>query len=149
MPRLNQFTFYIESFHHVRNGISLPSTEDIQKTFIDFPNNNIVSYVDVFPYIERNQCHIYSYPSLTRYYTDVSNSFPGGLFEHVRAVSLFDVRPFEHEFFLRIQKSFPFMEELSLDNCTAQNRKQSYRSNSDNRNLSLIKYKIKALDILF
>ncbi|CAF1520085.1 unnamed protein product, partial [Adineta steineri] len=85
----------------------------------------------------------------TRYYTDISNSFPGGLFEHVRVVSLFDVRPFEHEFFLRIQKSFPFMEELSLDNCTAQNRKQSYRSNSDNRNLSLIKYKIKALDILF
>ncbi|CAF4179368.1 unnamed protein product [Adineta steineri] len=140
MPRLNQFTFFIQSFNYISNGISIPSTEDIQKTFIDFPNNNIVSYVDVFPYIERNQCHIYSYPSLTRYYTDISNSFPGGLFEHVRVVSLFDVRPFEHEFFLRIQKSFPFMEELSLCNQRAQNRKQSNQSNSDNQNLSVIKY---------
>ncbi|CAF1083142.1 unnamed protein product [Adineta steineri] len=75
-----------------------------------------------------------------RYYTGISNSFPGGLFEHVRTVSLFDERPFEHEFFLRIQKSFPFMEELFLDNDTAQNRKQSYQSNSDTQNLSLIEY---------
>ncbi|CAF1102925.1 unnamed protein product [Adineta steineri] len=140
MPRLNQFTFFIQSSNYIRNGISIPSTEDIQKTFIDFPNNNIISHVDFFPNFERSQCHIYSYPFLMRYYTGISNSFPGGLFEHVRAVSLYDERPFEHEFFLRIQKSFPFMEELSLVNRTAQNRKQSNQSNSHNQNSSLIEY---------
>ncbi|CAF1039125.1 unnamed protein product [Adineta steineri] len=140
MPRLNQFTFFIQSFNYISNGMSIPSTEDIQKTFIDFPNNNIISYVDFFPNFERSQCHIYSYPFLMRYYTGISNSFPGGLFEHVRAVSLYDERPFEHEFFLRIQKSFPFMKELSLVNRTAQNRKQSNQSNSHNQNSSLIKY---------
>ncbi|CAF3531650.1 unnamed protein product [Rotaria sp. Silwood1] len=75
-----------------------------------------------------------------RYYTGITNNFPGGLFEHVRVVSLFDEQPFEHEFFLRIQKSFPFIEELSLVNYKPQNRKQSYESNSNNQTLSLIEY---------
>jgi len=140
MPRLNQFTFFIQSFTYINDGISVPSTEDIQETFIEFPNKNIISYVDIFPDAQRSQCHIYSYPLLMRYYMGISNIFPGGFFEHVRSVSLFDERPFEHEFFLRIQKSFPFMEELSVINRTAQNRKQFYQSNSDNPNLSLIEY---------
>jgi hypothetical protein len=55
-------------------------------------------------------------------------------------VSLFDEHPFEYEFFLQIQKSFPFMEQLSLVNYKPQSRKQSYESNNDNQNLSPIKY---------
>jgi hypothetical protein len=35
-----------------------------------------------------------------QYYGVVTNDFPGGLFEYARMVSLFDERPFEHEFFL-------------------------------------------------
>ena len=58
------------------------------------------------------------------YYNDITNNFPGGLFEYVRVVSLFDEHPFEHEFFLRIQKSFPFMERLSVNNNKPQNRKR-------------------------
>ncbi|CAF1236044.1 unnamed protein product [Rotaria sp. Silwood1] len=140
MPRLNQFTFFIRSVIHICNEMSFPSTEDIQQTFIDFPFNKIISYVDNFGDRKRSQCYIYSYPFLMRYYTGITNNFPGGLFEHVCAVSLFDEQPFEHEFFLRIQKSFPFIEELSLVNRKPQNRKQSYVSNSDNQTLSLIEY---------
>ncbi|CAF5170267.1 unnamed protein product [Rotaria sp. Silwood1] len=55
-------------------------------------------------------------------------------------MSLFDEHPFEHEFFLRIVQSFPFIEGLSLANRKPQNGKQSYKSNSDNRNLPLIEY---------
>ncbi|CAF4119103.1 unnamed protein product, partial [Adineta steineri] len=54
--------------------------------------------------------------------------------------SLIDERPFEHEFFVRIQKSFPFMQELSLVNYEAQNQTQSFQSNGDNGNLSVIEY---------
>ncbi|CAF4520899.1 unnamed protein product, partial [Rotaria sp. Silwood2] len=68
------------------------------------------------------------------------NNFPGGLYTYVRVVLLLDERPFEHEFFLRIQKSFPFMEQLTLNNQKSQNRKQSYELNNDNRNLSVIQY---------
>ncbi|CAF2819760.1 unnamed protein product [Rotaria sp. Silwood2] len=142
MSRLNQFKFYIRSFMHIRNQVNFPSTEDIQRTFIDFPNNNnnIISYVDYFSEAKQSQCHIYSYPSFMPYYENITNNFPGGLFKYVRVVSLFDEHPFEHEFFLRIQESFPFMEQLSVANYKSQNYKQSYESNNDNRNLSLIEY---------
>src|SRR5690349_16182334 len=77
MPRLNQFTFFINSFIYICCEMNLPSTEDIQHTFIDFPNNKIISYVDNFPDGKRSQCHIYSYPFLMRYYTGITNNFPG------------------------------------------------------------------------
>ncbi|CAF1262567.1 unnamed protein product [Adineta steineri] len=140
MPQLNQFTFFIHSFFLANSLVRLSSSEDIQKTIIDFPNDNIISYMNILPQTERVQCHIYSYPFMMRYYTGISNVFPGGLFEHVRSVSLIDERPFQHEFFVRIQKSFPFMQELSLVNYEAQNQTQSFQSNGDNGNLSVIEY---------
>ncbi|CAF1446764.1 unnamed protein product [Rotaria sordida] len=140
MTRLNQFTFYIPSIMSTRKEMNFPSTEDIQLTFIDFPANKIISYVDYFPEIKQSRCHIYSYPSFMPYYGDITNNFPGGLFQYVRVVSLYDEHPFEHEFFLRIVQSFPFMEKLSLKNNKSQNRKQSYESNNDNQNFSVIEY---------
>ncbi|CAF3082595.1 unnamed protein product [Rotaria sp. Silwood2] len=149
MPRLNQFRFYIRSLMFIHNQVNLPSAEDIQRTFIDFPNNNIISYVNYFPEARRGRCHIYSYPSRMQYYSGIPNNFPGGLYTYVRVVLLLDERPFEHEFFLRIQKSFPFMEQLTLINHKSQNRKQSYELNNDNRNLSVIEYSfLNELDIV-
>ncbi|CAF2403782.1 unnamed protein product [Rotaria sp. Silwood2] len=116
MSLLNQFTFYIHSFIFISNQLYCPSTENIQRTFIDFLNNNIISYVDYFPEAKQCQCHIYSYPSFTPYYDNITNNFPGGLYKYVRVISLFDEYPFEHEFFLRIQKSFPFVQELIVIN---------------------------------
>jgi len=37
LPQLNQFTFYIHSIMRIRNEINLPSTDNIQHTFLDFP----------------------------------------------------------------------------------------------------------------
>jgi hypothetical protein len=141
MRRLNHFTFSITSFMSTRDKLYLPSTKDIQCTFIDFPMNNIISYVDYFSEVHKGgRCHIYSYPHQMEYYGDITNNFPGGLFEYVRVVSLYDEYPFEHEFFVRIQKSFPFVEKLSLNNRKPQNAKQSYEANNDHRNVSVIQY---------
>ncbi|CAF1518188.1 unnamed protein product [Adineta steineri] len=140
MSRLNQFTFYICSSMIIHNQMILPSTEDIQRTFIHFPINPIVSYVDYFPEAKRCQCHIYSYPSPVDYYDEITNNFPGGLFTNVRHVSLFDEEhPFEHDFFVQIQKSFPFIERLGVFNHKPQNSKPSYQSNT-NQSLDVIKY---------
>jgi hypothetical protein len=43
MPRLKKFTFNIRSFLDLRNQIDLPSIEDINRTFSDFKNNQIIS----------------------------------------------------------------------------------------------------------
>ncbi|CAF1021285.1 unnamed protein product [Adineta steineri] len=137
LKKLNEFQFSIISRIYNLKKLNLPSTKDIQQTFIDFQTENIISYVDYFPESNNGQCHIYSYPSKMEYYKYITNKFPGGLFKYVRVVSLFDEKPFEHEFFLRIQKSFPLMESLSINNNKPQECKQS---NDNHGNLSLIQY---------
>ncbi|CAF3316291.1 unnamed protein product [Rotaria sp. Silwood2] len=62
-----------------------------------------------------------------QHYEDVTNNFPGGLYPYVRLVSLYDERPFEHDFFIRICQSFPFMKKLSINNVHAQKQKESYK----------------------
>jgi hypothetical protein len=113
MPLLKRFEFYICSGIY-RNPIYLPSKEDIQHTFRDFKNNEVICYVDYFQEKEWNFCHVYLYPEQLKYYDIVTNNFPGGLFKCVREITLADEHPFEHEFFLRIQKSFPFIKVLCI-----------------------------------
>jgi hypothetical protein len=149
MPRLNKFTFYIYSSIGSYNKINLPSNEDIQKTLRDFKDKQIISYVDYFPNAEYAQCHIYSYPYKLIRYTNITNNFPGGIFKYVREVSLFDERPFEHEFFLRTAQSFPLMENLSVVNNKRQIDKRFRKSKNENGDLSIIKYpNLKELHII-
>jgi hypothetical protein len=116
MTQLKKFTFNIHSTIRLDNQIDLPSNENIQNTFRDFKHNQIVSCVDYFSETVKGQCRIYSYPYTWKEYNNITNNFPGGLFECVRKISLFDERPFEHEFFLRIAQSFPLMKKLTLVN---------------------------------
>jgi hypothetical protein len=140
MPRLNKFEFNIHSSVALDNQNNVPSNEDIQKTFKDFKNNLIISRIDFFPSISESQCHIYSYPYKISHYNNITNNSSGGLFKYVYEVSLYDERPFEHEFFIQIAQSFPFMKKLKLNNNESQKNKQCYESRNDNRNLSIIKY---------
>ncbi|CAF0921360.1 unnamed protein product [Rotaria sp. Silwood1] len=138
MPRLNKFKFSICSTIQLDTELDFPSNENIQKTFRNFKDNQIISYVDYFPKARQGQCHIYSYPYKLKNYDKITNNFPGGLFKFVRDVSLYDERPFEHEFFLRISRSFPYMEKLTLVNRKQQNNKQCRKSK--NQNFSIITY---------
>jgi hypothetical protein len=74
------------------------------------------------------------------YYNNITNKFPGGLFKYVSRVSLYDERPFEREFFIQIEKSFPFMRELQIENNKPQKNKLCRTSKDDNQHLSIIKY---------
>ncbi len=133
MTRLNKFTFNICSAIRLNNQVNLPSNEDIQNTFRNFPNSNqIISYVDCFSKSNSFRCHIYSYPYPWSFYYNITNNFPGGLFKSVREISLYDERPFEYDFFLRIAESFPFIEKLSVYNCEPQE--------NDNQQCLIIKY---------
>ncbi|CAF1545259.1 unnamed protein product [Adineta ricciae] len=134
LRKLNDFQFSIISYLSNVMQLNLPSTKDIEQTFTHFKSKHIISCVEYFPESKKGQYHIYSYPSKMTHYNDITNKFPGGIFEHVRTVSLFDEKPFEHEFFLQIQKSFPFMEDVCIRNSKPQNRKEF------NENLSPIQY---------
>jgi hypothetical protein len=142
MPLLNKFTFNIYSETDFYNENNIPSNEYIQQTFEHFPNKQIISCVDYFPGIRNSQCHFYTYPysSQLTIYENITNNFPGGIFRKVHRVSLFDERPFEHQFFFRISQSFPFMETLIISNRKAQKNKQFRKSSNQNQDLSIIKY---------
>ncbi|CAF3387253.1 unnamed protein product [Rotaria sp. Silwood2] len=76
---------------------------------------------------------------LHTFYVDIdffTPPFSGGLFKCVREVSLFDDRPFEHEFFVRIAQAFPLLKKLSMINLTPQNQK----AKNNNEYLSIIEY---------
>jgi len=137
LPLLNKFTFNIRSYTCFYNQFNLPSNEYIQQTFKDFKNTQITS-VDYFQKKEYSQCHVYSYPYALRHYDNITNNFPGGTFEWVDSVSLFDERPFEHEFFSQLSQSFPFLKKLTISNEKRQNNKQFRKSR--NQDLSIIKY---------
>ncbi|CAF1450628.1 unnamed protein product [Rotaria sp. Silwood1] len=128
MPKLKKFEFDIHSLIRFNNQFNLPSNEDIQNTFKNVKSNQIISCIDYFPKIHEFQCHIYSYPYTLNYYESITNNFPGGLFTCVHHISLFDERPFEHEFFLQIAKSFPFIKDLRLCNLEPQNNNKQQQS---------------------
>ncbi|CAF3166347.1 unnamed protein product [Rotaria sp. Silwood2] len=140
MPRLRKFTFNIRSSIRLHNEIDLPSNKDIQKTFINIIDNQVISCVDYFPKVKNGQCHIYSYPYKLIHYDNITNSFSGGLFKCVRKVSLYDERPFEHEFFLCISQSFPFIKKLTVINRKRQNNQRFRKSIKENHDLSIIKF---------
>jgi hypothetical protein len=138
MPLLKKFLFNIHSSTCFYNKLNVPSNEYIQDTFKHFKNKQIISSIDYFEEKEYSQCHIYSYPYQLKYYNNITNHFPGGIFKSVRKISLFDERPFEHQFFFQIAQSFPLLEKLSLINRKAQNNKELRKSK--NENLSMIEY---------
>jgi hypothetical protein len=140
MPRLFKVTFNICSIIDHRNQTNFPLNEQIQKTFNDYFNNQIITCIDHFQEKGYSQCHTYSYPYKLKAYNNITNNFRDGLFTCVTQVSLYDESPFEHDFFLRIQKSFPFMKALKIQNQKAQNKKQLIKSNSDDQILSAIEY---------
>ncbi|CAF2983243.1 unnamed protein product [Rotaria sp. Silwood2] len=121
MSNLNKFTFNIGSLAEIdgKRKLPIPTNEDIKNSFKNFPNT-ILSSIHQFVQAKLIYCHIYSYPYTSQFYHNITNGFPGGLFKCVRTISLRDEHPFEHEFFLRINQSFPLIKKLSLHNYSAQ-----------------------------
>jgi hypothetical protein len=132
IPLLKKFTFNICSIW-LYSPMNIPSNQDIQQTFKDFKDVQIISSVDYFQQRKYSQCLVYSYPYKLEHYYEITNHFPDGLFRCVREISLYDEYPFEHEFFLRIGQSFPFVEKITLINRKKQINKRI-------QNLSIVEY---------
>jgi len=142
LVRLNKFLFNIRSCLLFNDQVDFISNEDCQHSFNTFKNKKIISCINYFPDRKYGECHVYSYPYRAKSYELVTNNLPNEFFPSVREVSLYDERPFEHEFLMKIAKSFPFMEELSIYNDEPQ-KKKSYEE------LSIIQYPyLNTIDLL-
>src|SRR5271154_4430129 len=86
MSRLKEFIFNIRTIIKLNNPLHLPSNEDIQRTLTSFTDHQVICCVDYFPKDESGQCHFYTYPYTMIHYDNITNNFPGGLFECVQYV---------------------------------------------------------------
>jgi hypothetical protein len=125
MPRLSKFTFSINNYV-VNKGITIvfPSNAELQRSFIRKGFQKVGSYVDDKPTKTKGKSHVYSLPYQFECYVYMTSSFQGGRFEKVRALTMCDTHPFEHEFFKIICESFPFLRRLILYNYEPQKDKQ-------------------------
>jgi len=141
MAQLSKFTFNIRSVADFEDESTFVSNEDIENSFSNFQFGQVMCWMDYFFQLEFGQCRIYSCPYVWKEYAEITNSFPGGLFPHVQKISLFDDRPFEYEFFLRISQSFPLIKVLNVVNRKPQQKKKhSGESKDDNEHLPIIEY---------
>ena len=90
MPQLMKLTFDIRSYLRQCNQTNLPTNEELQRTFQNFPNNHVISHIDYFSYQSCGWCSIFTYPYTRAEYGYVTNNFPGVRCEYVRIIKLFD-----------------------------------------------------------
>jgi hypothetical protein len=131
MPRLNQFIFSIHTRimnDYSKKIISLPSNSDIRNSFIKRGIQSIHICADDKLIDYRGNCHVYSLPYQFQQFLYMNNSFQGGNFDKVRLLSMYDIRPFEHELFQIIAQDFPFLQQLSIYNDKRQKNKQHHLS---------------------
>ena len=141
MSRLEDFVFNIRSIMPFRiDPVHLQTNEAIRLTLTELTKHRVISSVDYFRNDGYAHCHIYTSPYSLIDYEYVSNNFPNELFVNVRDVSLYDERPFEHSFFLRLSKAFPSMRTLSVNNEVAQMDKQHQKSCNGNEPVPTIRY---------
>jgi hypothetical protein len=129
MPRLNKFTFSINTELRIKNDIKIDiaTKEDIQHSFI----SKEVGQVQVGSYVYSKlfgsviKYHIYSLPYQFENSLRLNNSFQGGMFHTVRCLTMKDdISYFEHQLFKVISQDFPFLKKLVIKNVLPQQKKQ-------------------------
>ncbi|CAF1544012.1 unnamed protein product, partial [Rotaria sordida] len=140
MPQLHSFTFYICTYVETIDLSYKLSSEDIQQTLTNIGQEHVTSMVN---YIQGGiaACSIFSLPFEFDYLKDLGNKFPNILFSYVTHLLVEDTNPFEHEFFMRIARSFPLLKCLRIFNIESQVLDGLMTFSSDNCQLhSIIEY---------
>ena len=125
MPRLHAFSFYIacrngnaDPFHIApQNAIVDPTirvtNDQIERTFANGKYGQVMAMVDYFEPIKMI-CRVFSLPCKFSRLDEIGNNIPNVVFHTVTHVNLWDKDGFTHEFFLRLARSFPCLQNLSL-----------------------------------
>ncbi|CAF1575318.1 unnamed protein product [Rotaria sp. Silwood1] len=130
MPRLNKFTFSINTELLIENDIKTDITtkEDIQHSFIgkEFEQVQVGSYVYYKRLCSIIEYHIYTLPYQFEKFLHLNNSFQGGMFHNVRCLTMKDdTHNFEHQLLKVISQDFPFLKELIIKNILPQQKQHS------------------------
>ncbi|CAF4165058.1 unnamed protein product, partial [Adineta steineri] len=115
MEQLRRFTFYIQSVEEIIDPTVPISISDIEQSFKNKKYGQVTCMIDYLTY-SLILYRIFSLPTKFHYLDRISNNIPNIIFNSVTHLKLKDENPFKHEFFVRLQRSFPNVEYLSISN---------------------------------
>ncbi|CAF0953342.1 unnamed protein product [Adineta steineri] len=117
MSQLQSFKFYLSSDNTRDNLIHHMPTNNIQQNYMNIGFKEIWNIVHV---AKPGTYHIFTPPFEFVQLHNIGNTFPNIIFNSVTELHVNDDVRFEHEFFLRIAKAFPFLKQFSVINYAPQ-----------------------------
>ncbi|CAF2748567.1 unnamed protein product [Rotaria sp. Silwood2] len=115
MPQLHTFTFCITSENYFIDPPIRISNLDIERTFTNIKCGQVACMVDYFE-TDKTICRVFSLPFKFHCLKQISNNIPNLVFNSVTHLELWDENAFKYEFFIRLQRGFPFLKSLSIWN---------------------------------
>ncbi|CAF3449915.1 unnamed protein product [Rotaria sp. Silwood2] len=135
MPQLHTFKYYISTEIFCNYSDLRISNDDIQQTFRNIIKYGQTSCIMDYYGAGGTICHVYSLPFTFTHLHKITNHFPFIVFNTLTHLSVYDIVPFEHEFFMRINHAFPLLKYLTIEN----ERTVHWNSN-DNPSYSIIEF---------
>ena len=139
LSKLQTFVFYINTSFLVDHTAIPLSNNDIQRTFTDVKFGPIgcgKNYVHQFQMAH----HIFSLPFTFGRIHFIGNCLTDTIFQNIILLSICDLIPFEHAFFLRLARCFPSLQNLLIFNWKAQSRDGARSDYDNNRLLEVVQY---------
>ncbi|CAF2906295.1 unnamed protein product [Rotaria sp. Silwood2] len=122
MPQLHLFTFYICTYDNTVDLLRYVPSQDIQRNVTYVGHHRMASIINyINSYIDCTAvCSIFSLPFAFDRLEGIGNIFPDIVFKYVTYLLVEDVVPFNHEFFVRVGRAFPLLNNLRVINIQSQ-----------------------------
>jgi len=147
MPRLHSFIFYMSTYVDTDLFHYSPD-ENIRQPFTNIGQQQMANIVN---YIVTSQavCSIFTLPFAFDRLEDIGNIFPDTVFNNVTYLLVQDMVPFNHEFFIRVARAFPLLNNFRVINLMSQSSCKPNTIASDNSQLCQVaEYPhLKSLDV--
>jgi hypothetical protein len=143
MPQLHAFNFYISTEVYIKSSIHRMSNNDIEQTFTNIRYGETTCIIDYFGACGTT-CHVYSLPFTFTRLGNITTHFPFIVFDTVTHLCAYNLIPFNHEFFMRINQAFPLLKCFSIKNDRIQDK-----NCDDNPSYSVIEFShLISLDVI-
>ncbi|CAF4279838.1 unnamed protein product, partial [Rotaria sordida] len=114
MPRLHSLTFYISTYDDTDDLFRYVPNQDIQRIATNNGHQQCMANIIKYNSSRQAVCSIFSLPFVFNRLQNIGNIFPDTAFKYVTKLWVVDVMPFNHEFFIRISRSFPSLDKLHV-----------------------------------
>ena len=115
--RLNSFNFYLSIMYDRNNLVRYLSNNEFKHNYKNIGYEEVLN-MDCSS-IDTGTYNVFTLPFKFPNIMSIGNRFPNVIFNHVIELWAFDVIPFEHEFFLRIARAFPFLKRFFVSDLSS------------------------------